>query len=513
MDEAKDLGILTPLVEEKKETFEFHSIFEMLIANMQDMIFTLGKDLRLTGIYGNWFNRLNKKSSDFIGLKPSQALGDSNDIHEQSALKALTGQSVCYKWESRPPEGKPAHFYFTLTPVKDSNGTITGLIGIGKDITELMEERNRAQLSDRLKSTFLSSISHEIRTPLNAILGFSQLMIESPNLDENIKDYANIILKRGNDLVNIVDDIMETSMIQSGVITPEYDEVPLNQLLDSIFHEYHEIISYNSINVNLKFERRILGKKFMIHSDGHLIKQIFKKLIDNALKFTTHGEVSFGYRINQQDEIVFYVSDTGIGIEREKLDYIFDLFRTGDESNTRKHDGLGLGLPIVKGLVQLLGGEIWFTSKFGEGSNFYFSIPNGIFHPENEQFSHNIANRDCFPGKNLLIVDDDPITRLYLKEVLKSAQVNILMAENGKEALKILSHNKDFDLVFLDLNLPFISGEAVLKQLRKENAHIRVIIQSAFKSDLLTIPSDNYTSFLAKPLTKDDVFGVLHKYL
>jgi signal transduction histidine kinase/CheY-like chemotaxis protein len=512
MDEEKDLGIIAPPENKIQAPFVLQPIIEMLIANMQDMIFTLGNDLCITGVYGNWFNSIKKHRPDLTGLRLSQVLGE--DTHEQSALKALNGQAVSYKWEGVSTEGKLTHFYFTLTPVKDSNGKINGVLGIGKDISELMQERNRAQLSDRLKSTFLSSISHEIRTPLNAILGFSQLMIEHPDLDENIRDYANIILKRGNDLVNIVDDIMETSMIQSGVITPEYDEVPLNQLLDSIFKEYDEVINQNSIHVTLKFERRILGKKFMIHSDGRLLKQIFKKLIDNALKFTTSGEVSFGYRINAKDEIVFYVSDTGIGIEREKLDYIFDLFRTGDESNTRKHDGLGLGLPIVKGLVQLLGGEIWFTSKFGEGSNFYFCIPNGVFHYEKEKNSgDNNVPRDCFPGKNILIVDDDPITRLYLKEVLKTAQVNILLAEDGKEALKILSQNKDFDLVFLDLNLPFISGEDLLKQLRKDNNLVKVIIQTAFKADIYSIPTDNYTSFIPKPLTKDDIFGALHKYL
>lgn len=499
-------------LEAKKKESEL--IFKALIENMEDIVFTLGEDFKYNGVFGNWVNKSGKKESDFIGLTAIDILGDEHGkIHETAAKEAFKGNLITYQWEALNVEGKKLHYQTTLSPVKDAEGHIGSLVGLGRDITDLMEERNKAQLSDKLKSTFLSSISHEIRTPLNAILGFSQLMLEHPGLDENLRDYANIIIKRGNDLVNIVDDIMEISMIQAGAIKPEYDEVPVNVLLDSMYEDYSEQLAMSSRNIELRVEKRIFGRKFVIHSDGNILKQIFNKLIDNSVKFTSQGQIRFGYRLNKDDEIVFYVSDSGIGILPEKQKLIFDLFRTADETNTRMHDGLGLGLSIVKELIALLGGEIWFSSIPGKGTDMYFSIPFERIGTSNKQPSATIKNRNLFPGKKILIVEDDPINNYFLKEVLEAAQVEILYAADGKKAMEILETTPDIDLVFLDLNLPYFSGEEILKRLRKSGNYVKVIIQSAFTTDAYNIPPDLYTAFLSKPLKPVEIYGAMQKYL
>jgi PAS domain S-box-containing protein len=489
-------------------------LFKGLVDNMEDIVFTLAKDLRHTGVYGKWLAQNGGNESDFIGRKATEIFGkEKGMVHEEAAKKALKGRIVNYDWEMVAADGKKVYYQTKLAPINDSSGRINGLVGLSRDITDLMEERNKAQISDKLKSSFLSGISHEIRTPLNAILGFSQLILDSENLDKKLQDYANIIIKRGNDLVEIVDNIMEISTIQSGALKPVYSEVPVNVLLESIYREFSAQPAVSSFSIELNLEKRICGKNFFIHSDGNIIKQIFKKLIDNSIKFTPHGQISFGYKLKESKEIVFYVSDTGIGIQPERQDIIFDMFRTAEADNSEFNDGLGLGLSIVKELIKLLDGEIWFYSLPGRGTDMYFSIPIEKAGPSREFSNPEGISRNIFPGKRVLLIEDDAINSYYIKEVLKPTQVELITSPNGKNALEILENNIDIDLVFLDLNLPYISGEEILKRIRKSGNQVRVIIQSAFKTDAYNIPREQYTFFLPKPFKPIEVYRILQRLL
>ncbi len=239
---------------------------------------------------------------------------------------------------------------------------------------ELIQAKEKAQESDRLKTAFLANMSHEIRTPMNAILGFSKLLEEDLTKEEQ-KEYIDIIRLKGNDLMSIIDDVIDISKISCGQLKPVNSWLNFNQLIDELYKFYEkEKVLKEKTNIILKITKALSDDLSVLNSDYIRLKQVLNNLIGNALKFTTSGTIEFGYESNN-DYINFFVSDTGKGIASDKISIIFERFRQEEENYTRKFGGTGLGLTISKGLVELMGGEIYVESVEGVGSKFVFSIP------------------------------------------------------------------------------------------------------------------------------------------
>ena len=241
-------------------------------------------------------------------------------------------------------------------------------------ISDLIQARNKAEESDRLKSAFLANMSHEIRTPLNSIIGFSELMADPDFAASQQTEFAQIIINSGNSLLSIISDIMDFSKIEAGqVIVNKFPFVTQN-LISGLLREYSIVAQGKGIDLRSDF----LNPKedIWIMSDEYRLKQVLVNLVGNAIKFTKEGYVELGIEANG-DFIQFRVSDTGIGIPEEYHDKIFERFRQVESSNSRKYGGNGLGLAISKSLVEMMGGEIWLESDQGKGSTFYFTIPIG----------------------------------------------------------------------------------------------------------------------------------------
>jgi signal transduction histidine kinase len=287
-----------------------------------------------------------------------------------------------YKAEIRviTPAGENKWIKDCSLPVVDAKtGRITGLTGIFFDISEhkqtllqLEKALERATESDRLKTAFLNNLSHEIRTPLNAIVGFSTLLFEPGKVPGNRSEFVDIITHSSDHLLEIVDDVVEISKIETKNVRMILKEVNLDQMQKRVYDRFKPLSDEKKILLSYEFKSG--PDDVILITDGYKLFQSIVNLVSNAVKFTNEGKVEFGYRVID-NKIEFYVSDTGIGVGLEHQPHIFKPFYQAETSTTKRSEGTGLGLSIAKAYIELLGGEIWYNSEPGEGSVFCFNIP------------------------------------------------------------------------------------------------------------------------------------------
>ncbi|NBC83756.1 MAG: PAS domain S-box protein [Bacteroidetes bacterium] len=267
-----------------------------------------------------------------------------------------------------------------ISPIFDEDGDITHYVAVKEDITdrkklnkELIIAKEKAEESDRLKSSFLANLSHEIRTPLNAIVGFTSL-IQSQNKDESIDKFTELIVSNAEILLKVIDEIIEISKIEAGDVNVNITEINLKQLFNELNETYRQTIK-NEKNKILNIQTTVpANMPAVVYSDSLRLKRIFHNLLSNAVKFTDQGEIIFGIANRTNNQLTFFVKDTGIGIPLTDQPKIFERFEHGTSRYVSLHKGTGLGLTITKSLVELLGGKIWFDSSEEEGSVFYFTI-------------------------------------------------------------------------------------------------------------------------------------------
>src|SRR5512133_1884206 len=273
---------------------------------------------------------------------------------------------------------------YHFVPSLDENNNIYKVLGIAYDITERKQAEEklkiaikRAEEYDMLKSAFLANISHEIRTPLNAIMGFAQMIRKNYIGDEQLGSYIDIIMLSSDQLLDIIREMIEISQLVSGKTNINKSRFPISELMNELLFNYQtleEAKISGGISFSLDLKNLNANEDFIV-TDREKLVQILKNLLNNAFKFTFSGSVTFGCKKSEPGILHFYVKDTGIGIEADKLDLIFDIFRRGDETFTRQHGGVGLGLTICREIVSLMKGEIWVESKPGKGSEFNFLLP------------------------------------------------------------------------------------------------------------------------------------------
>ena len=410
----------------------------------------------------------------------------------------------------------------------DEKGKTVGLWGAAQDITqrkqleeELIKAKVKAEESNRLKSAFLANISHEIRTPMNGILGFSDLLLDDGLSGEKQSQYIKIIQKSGARMLNIINDIVDISKIESGLIELYISETNINEQVEFAYNFFKP--EADKKGLQLFHNTALPPHEAILNTDREKLFAILINLVKNAIKYTDSGKIDFGYslkNINNAAFVEFYVADTGIGIAKDRQEAIFERFIQADIFDKQARQGAGLGLSIAKAYVELMGGNIWVESepenlaagKAG-GSTFYFTIPYvPKIRTKMPKPSASQSIIDEIPKKlKILIVEDDENSEELLSISLDEISSEILIARNGAEAVEICKKNPDIDVILMDIQMPVMNGYEATRQIRLFNKDVIIIGQTAFamSSDEEKVRNAGCNGYLSKPIKKKKLLSTI----
>jgi PAS domain S-box-containing protein len=378
---------------------------------------------------------------------------------------------------------------------------------------ELNRALFQAQESDKLKSAFLANMSHEIRTPMNGIIGFSELCLDPNITKEKQREFANIVIKSSKRLLSIVNDILDISKIEAGAVTLNIENVNLNKLIDELEAFYKPIAREN--NLILSCERGLENYKSSVETDKTKLNQVLTNLLSNAFKFTDTGSVSFGYQLIENN-LQFYVKDTGTGVEPDLQNKIFDRFSQGNLNLSKQHKGTGLGLAITKKIVELFKGEIWLNSS-ENGTTIFFTIPyikskvpliSSVI--EEQKPTIQVKNSEI----NILVAEDEEYNMMYIAELFSTTNFKIFEANNGKIALELAQNHPEIQLVLMDIKMPVMDGNEAMKEIKKLRPQLPIIALSAFamESDKAKALGLGFDAYLTKPLDRKLLFQFIEKF-
>jgi PAS domain S-box-containing protein len=501
-------------------------------------------------------NYVNPQFTETTGFTYEEALGQNPRI-----MKSGHTSSEEYKnlWKTIS-KGKNWHGEFhnkkkngdlywesaSISPIINSLGETTHYIAIKEDITErklaekkliianqelayenkekekrtleLFKAKEQAEESDRLKSAFLANMSHEIRTPMNGILGFTELLKE-PNLrGEDQQEYIKIIQESGTRMLNIINDIIDISKIESKQMKTVLTATSINDKIKFVYNFFKPEVEKKGMQ--LLFKNTLPDKESVIVTDNEKVYAILTNLVKNAIKFTDKGSIELGYKLKTESkppELEFYVKDTGVGIPKDKQQAIFDRFIQANLTDKRAFEGAGLGLSISKAYVELLGGKLWVESEEGKGSTFYFTIPYNTDQKEEiPSYNTSLEQQEEKPIEDLkiLIVEDDKISNLLITKTVKKYSKEILKASTGFEAVEACRNNPDINLVLMDVNMPEMNGYEATKQIRQFNKKVVIIAQTAYgmASDREDALASGCTDYISKPIKIEVLKDLIQKY-
>ena len=349
---------------------------------------------------------------------------------------------------------------------------------------------------------------------MNGILGFTGLLKE-PNLSgDQQQEYVKIIEKSGARMLNIINDIISISKVESGQVDTSISSTNINEQIEYIYTFFKPEVEKKGMQ--LFFRNPLPAGQAVIKTDREKVYAILTNLVKNAIKFTHIGMIEFGYE-KKNEYLEFFVKDTGVGIRDEKKEIIFERFRQGSELLTRNYEGAGLGLSISKAFVELLGGKLWVVSEFGQGSEFYFTIPYVCETEENSlALNEQDTGTDRHRIKNLkiLIAEDDENSAKLLSLACKPFAKEVLKVTTGIDAIETCRNHPDIDLVMMDVKMPEMDGYEAVSRIRKFNKNVVIIAQTAFglSGDRVKAIKAGCNDYISKPIEKDELISLLHTY-
>jgi PAS domain S-box-containing protein len=379
-------------------------------------------------------------------------------------------------------------------------------------IDDLIIAKNQAEAGNRLKTEFMNNISHEIRTPLNGILGSAQL-IAYPDMTEHERN-ANIEnMRESTDrLLNTIADYMDASLLASNNMKANISNTSVNTLFYELYLDFQGLCEAKNIAFHLEIPDQ--KKDVIILSDKQLLRKAMRHLLNNALKFTNKGVISFGYSL-QESNLRLFVKDTGIGIDDDAMEKIFEAFVYEESGLTRKYEGSGLGLTIANGIINLLGGNISVDSEKGKGSAFYFSLPNMLSGDEIKSETPAIMPVEISEKPLILIAEDEDSNYNYVNTVLIKAGFDTIRASNGNEAISACTQNHEINLILMDLKMPKMDGFEATRIIKKHRPAIPVIATTAYAltGDRELALEAGCSDYLAKPFEKADLLNLINQYI
>jgi len=495
---------------------EQQKLFETMFNTIEDAVIITKTDREII--------LANEGVRNVFGLDPAELPGHKTSIlYADDKMFEDAGKSVF-------GEDAPKSDENFLTFYKDSSGNVfpgetfgsklyndkgkwIGNLGVVRNVTErvnfikeLEEAKEKAEESDRLKTRFLANLSHEIRTPMNGILGFAQLLKRQDVSRMTQEQYIDTILNSGKRMLNLINDLVDISKIESGQVSLDFSGVQLNSIMDETFRFFER--ETKALGLMLDYHKGLADDESYIRTDKVKLEQILSNLLRNAIKFTEEGAVHFRYD-REGDMLLFRVSDTGPGISKDLIEVIFDRFIKTREGTRNNEGGSGLGLAISKSFVELMGGTIWVDSEPGKGAVFSFSIPYKPIEDEK------VSSADE-PGGNIgqvkiAVAEDDDISYFYIQEILSEMEVELVRAKNGLELVNLFRIEEDFNLIIMDIKMPVMDGWDALEKIREINPEIPVIIESAFASEQDRNRAEQLgcSTYLTKPLDPGELIEAI----
>lgn len=411
---------------------------------------------------------------------------------------------------------------FTTT-IKNNKGDVTHLHGYLVDITD-KKKREAAESASKEKSKFLANMSHEIRNPLNVIIGISRLLKRTYlNIDQmKLVESLNISSQH---LMALVNDVLDFSKIEAGKIELKLKYFSLNEMMGRLNDMFLKDIKKKKLDLLFDIDKNLADT---YSADSDKLFQIFVNLISNAIKFTNSGSIIISVKSKkrtQEIEVIdFVVSDTGIGIDKNDLDKMFESFRQLDESPSKEYRGTGLGLSIVKGYVNIMGGTISAESSKGKGTNISFDLPLRISERESEKYYSIVDNIDKYEENidkvniKILVAEDDKLNQFYLKELLSEEGFEVQLASTGVEAVDKSKHF-EFDVILMDGQMPVMDGFTAAKNIRQDNTNpnfdtpIIAITGYATTEDENNVLNSGMNYYITKPINENELFSVIKKLL
>lgn len=487
-----------------------------------DSVVISGADRRIEWVNQAFCDITGYSRDDAIGRTPGELLncGETNlDEVREMEQRLASGKPNRVEILNQRKDGAHIWVDATLVPLLSSDGRVERVVSIERDITrakeherELADARIAAESSERAKSEFLATMSHEIRTPMNGIIGMSDLLCET-DLAEQERQYAETIRNSAEALLKIINDILDLSKLDAGKLSIDaVDFDPAKCILEAV-----DLLKAQArekgLYLDLSFATRLPDQ---LHGDDGRLRQILVNLVGNAVKFTQNGGVSVTVRHSSgldDEQLQIAISDTGIGIEHDQLDLIFDHFSQADAATTRRFGGTGLGLAISRLLARQMGGDITVNSSTGKGSCFTLSVLLAPARGPAAETKPKVASIQdtLLPPMRVLLAEDNKTNRILIQKYLSDSAITLDTAENGLDAVK-MAQNHSYDIVLMDMSMPQMDGLDATRHIRDldiAQPRILALTANAFASDREACLNVGMNAFLSKPIRKRDLIAAL----
>ncbi len=507
----------------EQDLLESEAKYRSLIEKSNDAIYLIYErkfeiiNARFEQMFGYSFSEVNQPGFDFIKL----VAPESREYVEDSLGKIANGEKmeVLYEFTAIDKNGvkkevETSVSYIDFKKGKAVQGVIRDISERKKLIADLIEAKEKAEESDKLKTAFLTNISHEIRTPMNGIMGFTELLKQPGLTGEEQQEFIGIIQKSGNRMLETISNLVDISKIETGQVIIQNSEINIPKQLEYLHSFFKPQADEKGLqlilNCNLPAEYAV------VKTDIQKLDSIFNNLINNAIKFTDKGKIIIGCG-HEKNRLVFYIQDAGIGIPEARREAIFNRFVQAEISYTRDFEGSGLGLPIAKSYIEMLGGTIWLESEEEKGSTFYFTLP---FQTEDNLMQKNELQSSPEEPKRMnkkmkiLVAEDDGTSYLYIETLLEEYNYEIIRSKTGSETIELCKNNPDIDIILMDIKMPEIDGYEATRKIRQFNPGIIIIAQTAYalEGDRQKAIDAGCNDYIPKPIRKDELLNMINRF-
>ena len=518
-------GFITDITDRKKTELalrkseeKYRGIFE----NVQDVYYETSLEGKILEVSPS-INILSKgmyNMSELIGRSMDEFYSEAGE--RESIIKQLndTGSVSDFEVTLKNRDGLVTPCSLSAKLIFSSDGKPEKIIGSMRDITvrrnasdALKLAKEKAETSDKLKTDFLNNISHEVRTPLNGILGFAEIISLKDLSEDERKDSMTMLLESSNRLLNTITNYMDISLITSGSLSINNKDFTPSQILKKLYNNFDPVCKNRNLKLVLDTPEK--PDDFLLHSDPEICQKILSHFLDNAIKFTEKGTISFGFR-NNTDKLEFHVRDTGIGIGNESFITIFDRFAKENAGQYKVSEGSGLGLSISKGMSEAIGARIRLESEPGAGSTFFLDIPLKKLNTGTLSVNAKSELVKAMAGSKILVAEDDDTNFFYLNALLvRETQATILHASNGIEAINHFKNNPDIKLILMDIKMPEMDGFEATRQIRLLSSRVPIIAITAYamSGDEDRILAAGCDSYLSKPINRKSLFEKIEEYM